>query len=281
LRFVDAAGVYLRCCLAWFFFWYWARSMSYGKLRPGTARLRPIEWLLHVKLRAQYPPFGSDTPHCLSTSTGPFGFAPFCLGSSFFFFFAFGAFSASTSSFLFLPFFAPSPSTAAAPLIADLRALKPPSSSSPFSFLRAASLASLASFFFFNFSCFLFRQSRMCVAEEARRTGRRQCLHCTVSTLSSSGRPLGKPVIVFSSSGLTTGEVVAGADLFSTSNIILSQIHRFDRKGYSRVGHAGRHTGRFALLPVSSNRRLRNRLPDLQRNLLFLGTHRFFDSARV
>src|SRR5689334_21942793 len=147
--------------------------MSYGRLRPGTALLRPMEWLLHVKLRAQKPPFGRGTPHCRSTSTGPLGFAPFCFGSSFFFFFALGAFSASPSSFLFLPFFAPSPSITA-PLTADFRAPLPPSSSSPFSFLKAASFASLASFFFLSFSCFLFRHSRMWVAEEARRTGRRQ-----------------------------------------------------------------------------------------------------------
>jgi hypothetical protein len=150
----------LRCCFAWFFFWYCASSMSYGRLRPGTARFRPILWLLHVKLLAQYPPFGSGTPHCLSTSTGPLGFAPLALGSSFFFFFAFGPFSAPSSIFLFLPFFAPSPSIPV-PLIADLRAPIPPSSSSPFSLRRAASLASLASFFFLSFSCFLFRHSRM------------------------------------------------------------------------------------------------------------------------
>lgn len=164
-----------------------------------------MECDLHVRLRAQKPPFGSGTPHCRSTSTGPFGLAPLALGSSFFFFFAPG-FSASPSILRFLPFFAPGSS----PLIADFLALIS-SSSSPFSFLSAASLASLASFFFFCFSAFLFRQSRMWVAEEARSMGRRQCLHCTVSTLSSRGRPVGKPASVFSSSGLTTGEpVVAG-----------------------------------------------------------------------
>ena len=189
--------------------------MSYGRLRPGTPRFNPIEWLLHVRLLAQYPPFGRGTPHCLSTSTGPLGFAPLVLGSSFFFFFAFGL-SASPSIFLFLPFLAPSPSMEA-PLTADFLARMPPSSSSPFSFLRAASLASLASFFFFNFSCFLFRQSRICVADEARRMGRRQCLHCTVSTLSSRGRPVGKAASVFSSRGLMTGELLDDV-LLSTSS---------------------------------------------------------------
>lgn len=29
---------------------------------------------LHVRLRAHRPPCGSGTPHCFSTSTGPFGF---------------------------------------------------------------------------------------------------------------------------------------------------------------------------------------------------------------
>lgn len=202
----------LRCCFAWFFFWYCANSMSYGRLLPGTALLRPILWLLHVKLRAQKPPFGRATPHCFSTSTGPLGLAAFGFGSSFFFFFAFGAFSASPSIFLFLPFFAPSPS-ATAPLTADFRALFfPPSSSSfsPFSFRSAASLASFASFFFLSFSCFLFRQSRMWLAETARSTGRRQCLHWTTSTLSSIGRPVVKPASVFSSRGLTSGEDPAG-----------------------------------------------------------------------
>jgi hypothetical protein len=183
-------------------------------------------WLLQVKLLAQNPPFGSGTPHCLSTSTGPLGFAPLALGSSFFFFFALGPFSAPSSIFRFLPFLAPSPSMTV-PLMADLRAPMPTSSSSPFSFRRAASLASLASFFFLSFSCFLFKHSRMWDAAEVRRTGRRQCLHCTVSTLSSSGRPFGKPAIVFSSRGFTDGEAVEGAGaLFSASCAMLAQVMR-------------------------------------------------------
>lgn len=188
--------------------------MSYGRLRPGTARLRPMLWDLHVRLRAQNPPLGRGTPHCLSTSTGPLGFAPLALGSSFFFFFAPG-FSASPSILRFLPFFAPG----SRPLIADFLALIS-SSSSPFSFLRAASLASFASFFFRCLSAFLFRQSRMCVAEAARRIGRRQCLHCIVSTLSSRGRPVWNPASVFSSRGLITGEPVE-AGLLSASAVLL------------------------------------------------------------
>ena len=164
---------------------------------------------LHVKLRAQKPPFGRGTPHWRSTSTGPLGFAPLALGSSFFFFFAPG-FSTS-SSLRFLPFLAPG----SRPLIADFLA-RISSSSSPFSFLRAASFASLASFFFLCLSAFLFRQSRICVAEAARSIGRRQCLHCIVSTLSSRGRPVWNPASVFSSRGFTTGEPFA-AGLLSTS----------------------------------------------------------------
>lgn len=141
-------------------------------------------WDLHVKLRAQNPPLGRGTPHWRSTSTGPFGLAPLALGSSFFFFFAPGR-SASPSILRFLPFLAPG----SRPLMADLRA-RISSSSSPFSFLSAASFASFASFFLRCLSAFLFRQSRMCVAEAARSIGRRQCLHCMVSTLSSRGRPV-------------------------------------------------------------------------------------------
>jgi hypothetical protein len=46
--------------------------MSYGKERPATARLAPMEWLLQVRDRAQGTP-SLMTPHCLSTSTGPVG----------------------------------------------------------------------------------------------------------------------------------------------------------------------------------------------------------------
>lgn len=160
-------------------------------------------WDLQVKLRAQNPPLGSGTPHCRSTSTGPLGFAPFALGSSFFFFFAPG-FSESPSILRFLPFFAPGSS----PLMADFLA-RMSSSSSPFSFRSAASFASFASFFFRCLSAFLFRQSRICVADAARRIGRRQCLHWIVSTLSSKGRPVWNPASVFSSRGFTTGEPAA------------------------------------------------------------------------
>jgi hypothetical protein len=251
--------------------------MSYGKLRPGTALFRPMLWLLHVKLLAQNPPFGSGTPHCLSTSTGPLGFAPLALGSSFFFFFAFGPFSAPSSIFRFLPFFAPSPSITV-PLMADLRAPIPTSSSSPFSFRKAASLASLASFFFLSFSCFLFKHSRMCDAEEVRRTGRRQCLHCTVSTLSSSGRPLGKPAMVFSSRGLTEGDAVLGAGaLFSAScDMLACYLQAMCRHASVQNACCRRHTNGFALLPVASNRRPRHRLLDLEGDPLPVRLQRVF-----
>lgn len=80
--------------------------------------MAPIEWLLHVKLRAHMAPFGNTTPHCFSTSTGCFGFGSFAFGSSFFFFLAFGPFSASASTLRFLPSFVSSRE----PLTADLRA---------------------------------------------------------------------------------------------------------------------------------------------------------------
>ena len=67
-----------------------------------------MEWLLQVRLLAQKPPFGRSTPHCFSTSTGPFGLGSFGFGgSSFFAFFFLGSLSASPSAFLFLPFFGP------------------------------------------------------------------------------------------------------------------------------------------------------------------------------
>src|SRR4051812_42944981 len=75
--------------------------MSYGSDRPGTALFALMLWLLHVRDRAQGWPLGSSTPHCLSTSTGPFGFAAFGLGSSFFFLAL--PLSSSPSAFLFLP----------------------------------------------------------------------------------------------------------------------------------------------------------------------------------
>lgn len=61
----------LLCCFAWFFFWYAARSMSYGSDLPATARFAPIEWLLQVRDLAHGMPLASSTPHWRSTSTGP------------------------------------------------------------------------------------------------------------------------------------------------------------------------------------------------------------------
>lgn len=173
----------LLCCFAWFFFWYAARSMSYGKLLPGTALFAPMEWLLHVRLRAQDAPFGSGTPHCFSTSTGPFGFGTLGFGcSSFFAFFLFGSFSPpSPSVFRFLLFLGPAlpPSSELVALTAlffalltlfSLPSMQPPSPrprvtessivaspslSSPFSLTSLARwAASLASFFFRARSCF-------------------------------------------------------------------------------------------------------------------------------
>jgi hypothetical protein len=256
-----------RCCLAWFFFWYCASSISYGRLRPGTARLRPMLWDLQVRLRAQNPPLGSGTPHCLSTSTGPLGFAPFALGSSFFFFFAPG-FSESPSILRFLPFFAPG----SRPLIADFLA-RMSSSSSPFSFRSAASLASLASFFFRCLSAFLLRQSRMCVADAARRIGRRQCLHCIVSTLSSRGLPVWNPASVFSSRGFTTGEPAA-AGLPSTSAIF--QLLLFMLAALATVL---RRTLCFALFPVASFRGFGRSFFDLESEFLIFDLDNILESA--
>src|ERR1700677_2583449 len=85
-------------------------------------------WLLQVRLLAHCPPFGSCTPHCFSTSTGPFGFAALGFCSSFLLFFFLVALSASSSAFRFLPFLVPS--SAPSPCEAPLRALPLISSSS-------------------------------------------------------------------------------------------------------------------------------------------------------
>ena len=123
--------------------------------------------------------------------------------------------------------------------------------------------------FCLSFSCFLFKQSRMCAAEDARRTGRRQCLHCTVSTLSSRGRPLGKPAIVFSSRGLITGEVVDGAvALFSTSSS--TSDNPIDSCACTHTARYGRRTCRIAFFPIPRDRWLRDRLLDLQLDSWFL-----------
>lgn len=160
--------------------------------------------------------------------------------------------------------------------MADLRARMSPSSSSPFSFRRAASLASLASFFFLCLSAFLFRQSRMCVAEDARRMGRRQCLHWIVSTLSSRGRPVGNPASVFSSRGLTTGEPVAGA-LLSASAVASGSA----AVPLQPVWALQAPTLCLALFPVSSFRRLGRRLFDFEVDFLSPGLHGILHCAAV
>src|ERR1700753_404843 len=125
--------------------------------RPGTDLFAPILCDLQVSDRAHIDPFANKTPHCFSTSTGPLGLAAFgCLASSFFFFLD-GPLS-SSSAFRFLPvFFAPvRPSPMFAVFLADVKLFLFPVSSTdgsgdipPFLSLRsAASLASLASFFF-------------------------------------------------------------------------------------------------------------------------------------
>jgi hypothetical protein len=43
-----------------------------GKTSAGTARFAAKEWRLHVKLLAHCAPVANVTPHCFSTSTGPF-----------------------------------------------------------------------------------------------------------------------------------------------------------------------------------------------------------------
>lgn len=195
--------------------------MSYGMLRPVTARFAPIEWLLHVRLLAHWAPFGSKTPHCFSTSTGCFGLGTLDLGSSFFFFFAFGPLSASASAFRFFPFFAPDWSAFA--FTALFRApfpFSPASSSSPFSFRAAASLASLASFFLCCFSCFFFKQSRICAGAKSLATGFLQCLHWTMSGVSSRGRPFGKAASVRSSGVLTRGDVGRFTSVFFVADSI-------------------------------------------------------------
>lgn len=46
-------------------------NSSYGRERPGTARLAPMEWVLQVRERIQGGPPGSvRTPHCSLTSRG-------------------------------------------------------------------------------------------------------------------------------------------------------------------------------------------------------------------
>src|SRR5271155_3613890 len=157
--------------------------MSYGRLLPGTALFAPIEWLLQVKLLAHWAPFGKVTPHCLSTSTGPFGFGTFGFCSSFLFFFFFGSLSlsSSASALRFLPFFVPSsaPAPFAAlflapvPLLPSLTSSSSSSSSSllpAFSFARWA--ASRASFFLRAFSCFDFRHPVKCSFAVRLSTGR-------------------------------------------------------------------------------------------------------------
>ena len=151
---------------------------------------------MHVKLLANCPPCGSSTPHCLSTSTGAFGFDALALASSFFFFFFVGAPSSVSSAALRFLLAAP-----------PLTALLSPSSSSslswPYSFLAAASRASLASFFLRCFSCFLLRQPSMCLGIACSVTVRLQWLHFSIFGVSIKGRPVWKAFVMSEGGRLT------------------------------------------------------------------------------
>ena len=162
-----------------------------------------MEWDLQVKLRAQKPPLGRATPHCVSTLTGPFGLGTFGLGgSSFLSFFFFGSLSAPSSAFRFFDFLGPSvaffealflggflvesgSSTPSAPSAAAIRSSTPsPSLSFSFSFSSAASLAlafaSLASFFFRARSFFFSRHNGACDTSTDSDIGFLQCLQFTI-----------------------------------------------------------------------------------------------------
>lgn len=184
--------------------------MSYGNDLPGTALFAPIEWLLHVNDRAHCPPFGRVTPHCRSTSTGPFGLAGF-LASSFFFFF-FGSLSASPSVFRFFDFFAVPSSPILFfelfwPFISPTSSTPLASSSLALSFSFALFAASRASFFFRAFSCLARKQPRICSAPAAFRTALLQCLHIIVSSVVSLGLPVGNKAIALSSISGRIGDV--------------------------------------------------------------------------
>jgi len=130
-------------------------------------------WLLHVKDLAQGCPFGSVTPHCRSTSTGPFGLAAFGFGSSFFFFAL--PLSSSPSAFLFLPLTALSVFLPAAFLVV-LPAFSP--------FLSMSSSASLSSSPRASASPSALRASSSRAASFARsRASRASFLRCAFSFL--------------------------------------------------------------------------------------------------
>lgn len=187
--------------------------------------MAPIEWLLQVKERAHCAPLGRVTPHCFSTSTGPFGLAVFCLGSSFFFFF-FDSLPSSSSALRFLPFLLPSSVPFVALFLAlfwPMLGLSPSALSGPSSSLSSPAFrrfaASRASFFLRAFSCLAFKQPRTCSAAVCLRVGRLQCLQITVSRRSSSrGLPVGNTATTLLSRtgrGEAVGEVSMGPSLAS------------------------------------------------------------------
>jgi hypothetical protein len=203
--------------------------MSYGKLLPGTALFAPIAWLLHVKLLAQYPPLGSITPHCFSTSTGPFAFGTFGFAASIsFFVFFFTGCDLSPRSPSALRFFAPmllflvavlvpipepaglspssSPSASSSSSLVPSTPRAPPAERSFASRSRALRFASFCSFFRCARSFLRCRQIFMWEAATARSMGFLQCLHCSVSEVSSIGRPVAKVSASFLSTVLRRGE---------------------------------------------------------------------------
>ena len=208
---------------------------------------------MQVKLLAQYPPFGSKTPHCFSTSTGPFGLGNFGLdGSSFFAFFFFGSFSPSPSAFLFLLFFgAPSGVSLAALFLADLMRVSVGSSremvaessmgTSPSLSLSLVSSgllpslalwdASFASFFLRARSFFFCSHILIWEAATDLTMGFLQCLHWIRSGRSSIGRPVRKEDFRSGSISFVVGESGEGLRVVPPAFglTILS-----DNYGYSR-----------------------------------------------
>lgn len=184
-------------------------------------------------------PDGVITPHCLSTSTGPFGFTTFGFASSFFFF-IFGAFSPSPSAFLFFPFdtataalpalfFAPffkltfpPPPAPPSPASTSPSPSSSSSSSSPTTeFESAFSFSIVLAFVSFSSALFFLTLSFLSVVVDAalllplhflvcsaRALARKERLHdgqiCR-SGLSSIGRPVSKDSRTLSESWFTTG----------------------------------------------------------------------------